>query len=179
MGRPLRRDVAGTEVFGTYASNSGIRCEAYFGSNQTDVYILKQVGSRRYKVVDLSTVNDEDLVVGTQYVIKTLDTTDWHQVGAPVKYAVGTLFTCSATCNSPVNGVANEVRTAKLVSGTPSASGEMRIVGYTTSGHATPIALRNLKKRTATDWSGNVYTWVLVNDSTADYILLTPVTGNQ
>jgi hypothetical protein len=180
MGRPVRRDVAGTEVFGTYAnSNAGIRCEAYFASNQTDVYILKQVGSRRYKVVDSSAVQDESLVVGSQYVISVLDTTDWHQVGAPVKYAVGTLFTCSAECADPQNGVALAVKTAKLVSGTPSANGEMRIVGYTTSGHATPIALRNLKKRTATDWNGNVYTWVLVNDSTADYILLTPVTGNQ
>jgi hypothetical protein len=179
MGRPVRRDVTGTEVFGTYVNgNAGIRCEAYFGSDQTDVYILKQVGSRRYKVVDTSAVQDESLVVGTQYVISTLDTTDWHQVGAPINYSVGTLFTCSATCADPKNGVALEVRTAKLVSGTPSASGEMKIVGYTTSGHATPIALRNLKKRTATDWNGNRYTWRLQNDSSADYILLTTVTSH-
>lgn len=179
MGRPVRRDVAGTEVFGTYVNSSaGIRCEAYFASDQTDVYILKQVGSRRYKVVDVSAVQDESLVVGQQYVIATLDTTDWRQVGAPMNYHVGTLFTCSATCADPKNGVANAVRTAKLVSGTPSASGEMRLVGYTNTGHANPIAIRNLKKRTATDWSGNRYTWILQNDSSADYILLTPITSH-
>jgi hypothetical protein len=178
MGRPVRRDVAGTEVFGTNANgNVGIICEAYFASNQTDVYILKQVGSRRYKVVDTSAVQDESLVVGTQYVIVTADTTDWVSMGAP-NNNVGTLFTCTATCANPVNGVANEVRTAKLVSGTPAASGEMRLVGYTTSGHATPIALRNLKKRTATDWNGNRYTWILQNDSSADYILLTLINEN-
>ena len=178
MGRPVRRDVAGTEVFGTYANgNIGIKCEAYFASNQTDVYILKQVGSRRYKVVDISAVQDESLVIGTQYVIATADTTDWVSMGAP-NNNVGTLFTCTAACANPVNGVANEVRTAKLVSGTPSADGEMRLVGYTTTGHATPIALRNLKKRTATDWNGNRYTWILQNDSSADYILLTLINEN-
>jgi hypothetical protein len=178
MGRPVRRDVAGTEVFGTYANgNIGIKCEAYFASNQTDVYILKQVGSRRYKVVDLSAVQDEEMVVGTQYVITTPDTTDWVQMGSP-NNNVGTLFTCTALCANPQNGVANEVRTAKLVSGTPSADGEMRLVGYTTTGHATPIALRNLKKRTATDWNGNRYTWILQNDSSADYILLTLINEN-
>lgn len=176
MGRPVRRDVAGTEVFGTYAtSNVGIKCAAYFASNQTDVYILKQVGSRRYKVVDLSAVQDEDAVVGTQYVIASPDTTDWVQMGAPNANA-GTLFTVGAACADPQNGTLNEVRTAKLVSGTPSADGEMQLVGYTTTGHATPIAIRNLKKRTATDWDGNRYTWILQNDSSADYILLTPIT---
>ena len=173
MGRPVRRDVAGTEVFGTYANgNVGIKCEAYFASNQTDVHILKQTGSRRYKVVDLSAVQDESLVVGTQYVITTADTTDWVSMGAP-NNNVGTFFTCTAVCANPANGVANEIRTAKLVSGAPAANGEMRLVGYTTTGHATPIALRNLKKRTATDWDGNRYTWILQNDSSADYIFLT------
>lgn len=178
MGRPVRRDVAGTEVFGTYINSGiGIKCEAYFASNQTDVYILKQVGSRKYKVVDLSAVQDENVVVGTQYIIVTPDTTDWVQMGAPNNNA-GTWFTAKAACASPQNGVANEIRTAKLVSGTPAASGEMKLVGYTTTGHATPIAIRNLKKRTATDWNGNRYTWILQNDSSADYILLTPVTHN-
>jgi hypothetical protein len=173
MGRPVRRDVAGTEVFGAYATtNVGIKCEAYFASNQTDVYILKQTGSRRYKVVDISTVNDEDCVVGVQYVIATADTTDWVAMGAP-NNNVGTFFTCTAVCTNPVNGVANEVRTAKLVSGQPAADGEMRLVGYTLVGHHGSVTLRNLKKRTATDWSGNRYTWYLQNDSSADYIHLT------
>ena len=177
MGRPVRRDVAGTEVFGTYISSGvGIKCAAYFASNQTDVYILKQVGSRRYKVVDLSAVQDEEAVVGTQYVIATADTTNWMQMGSP-NNNVGTLFTVGTACADPQNGVVNEVRTAKLVSGTPSADGEMQLVGYTTTGHATPIAIRNLKKRTATDWSGNRYTWIVQNDSSDDYILLTPITS--
>ena len=178
MGRPVRRDVAGTEVFGTYVNGeAGIKCDAYFGSDQTTVYILKQVGSRRYKVVNVSAIQDESLVVGTQYVIVTPDTTNWAQVGAPSNSA-GTLFTCTATCADPKNGVVYEVKTAKLVSGTPSADGEMRLIGYTLVGHHGSVTLRNLKKRTATDWSGNRYTWYLQNDSSADYIHLTLINEN-
>ena len=128
MGRPVRKDVAGTEVFGDYTTTAiGIKCDAYIGSLQTDVFIVKQKGSRRYLVQDKS--------AGTQTV-------------------------------------------CKLVSGTPAAAGEMKLVGYTTTGHATPITLRSLKKRTATDWNGNRYTWLIQNDSSADYILLTQVTHN-
>jgi hypothetical protein len=56
MGRPVRRDRLGTEVFGTYVGAAeGIRCEAYIGgTNQTDVFIVKQLGARRYKVQEVS-----------------------------------------------------------------------------------------------------------------------------
>lgn len=50
MGRPIRK-----VNLGTYASAIGIRCEAYIGgSNQNDVFIVKQIGSKRYKVQDVS-----------------------------------------------------------------------------------------------------------------------------
>lgn len=50
MGRPIRKS-----AFGTYTGNTGIRCEAFIsGSNQNDVFIVKQVGSKRYKVQDTS-----------------------------------------------------------------------------------------------------------------------------
>ena len=50
MGRPINK-----AKLGTYTSAIGIRCEAYIGgSNQSDVFILKQVGSKRFKVQDTS-----------------------------------------------------------------------------------------------------------------------------
>ena len=50
MGRPIKK-----VNFGTYSGAIGIRCEAYIGgSNQNDVFIVKQVGSRRYTVQDVS-----------------------------------------------------------------------------------------------------------------------------
>ena len=119
MGRPVRRDRLGTEVFGTYVGAAeGIRCEAYIGgSNQTDVFIVKQVGARRYKVQDVS--------VGTSSIIK-----------------------------------------AKLVSGTPAASGEMRLKGYLGGDQNQPVVLRKLNKRTANSYAGTRYKWFLIDDST-------------
>jgi hypothetical protein len=50
MGRPIRK-----ANFGTYTGAVGIRCEAFIGgSNQNDVYIVKQVGTKRYVVEDTS-----------------------------------------------------------------------------------------------------------------------------
>jgi len=50
MGRPIKK-----VNFGTYVGAIGIRCEAYLGgSNQNDVFIVKQVGSKRYIVQDES-----------------------------------------------------------------------------------------------------------------------------
>jgi len=55
MGRPVKRDRLGTLVFGTYVgAEEGIRCEAYIGSLQTDAFIVKQLGARRYKVQEVS-----------------------------------------------------------------------------------------------------------------------------
>lgn len=56
MGRPVKRDVAGTLVFGDYTTSAaGIKVTAYFGgSSRTDVFIVKQKGSRRYLCQDKS-----------------------------------------------------------------------------------------------------------------------------
>jgi hypothetical protein len=62
-----------------------------------------------------------------------------------------------------------------LQAATPTANGQMRINGYAVGGTGATTPLRKITKRTATDFSGNRYTWVLQNDSTSDYIVLTPI----
>jgi hypothetical protein len=61
----------------------------------------------------------------------------------------------------------------------PDAAGEMRMFGYNpgNGGDATAsqVAIAKITKRVATDFSGNRYTWVLENDSSNDYIVLTPI----
>jgi hypothetical protein len=56
MGRPVKKDVNGVAVFGTYASTAvGIRVIANIGGTvRDDVYILKQAGTRAYRVFDVS-----------------------------------------------------------------------------------------------------------------------------
>jgi len=135
MGRPLKKDVLGTDVIGTPSSNTGVRVEAYFSSTAyTDAtynsstnyaYIYKQRGAKTYVVADQA----------------------------------GTLAICV------------------LQSAIPSANGQMRINGYIGGNAAAPTPIAKLTKRVATDFSGNRYTWFLVNDSTSDYIQLTAITS--
>lgn len=124
MGRPVKRDVAGTLVFGDYTTTqAGIKVSARIPAFATAkaAYIEKQVGSRTYKVTN----------------------------------ADGT-----GKC---------------LLVSSITAAGQMVLLGYTDAGADVSVAIKRLNKRVATDFSGNRYTWVLVNDSSEDYIQLTLV----
>ena len=65
--------------------------------------------------------------------------------------------------------------TCVLQAAIPDSNGEMRINGYIAGNGSAPTPLAKINKRTAKDFSGNKYTWILVNDSTSDYIQLTAV----
>ena len=56
MGRPVKRDVNGVLVFGTFQTTSvGIRVVANIGGTvRNDVFIVKQKGTRSYTVQDQS-----------------------------------------------------------------------------------------------------------------------------
>ena len=134
MGRPLKKDVLGTDAIGTPLSTAtGIRVEAYFGdAAYTDAtyntttnyaYIVKQRGAKTFQVANQA----------------------------------GTLSTCV------------------LQDTIPNSNGEMRINGYVDGNGSAPTPIRKITKRVATDFSGNRYTWVLENDSSSDYIVLTAI----
>jgi|LauGreDrversion4_2_1035121.scaffolds.fasta_scaffold395897_2 hypothetical protein len=67
------------------------------------------------------------------------------------------------------------LKVGKLVSGTPAANGEIRILGSTTGTTPGTTAIAKLTKRIARDFSGNKYKWYLDNDSSADVLVLIPV----
>ena len=67
------------------------------------------------------------------------------------------------------------LQVGKLVSGTPAANGEIRILGSTTGQTPGTTAIAKLTKRLAYDFSGNKYKWYLDNDSSADVLVLIPV----
>ena len=77
----------------------------------------------------------------------------------------------------PLTITGTNLRVGKLVSGTPSANGEIKIVGFTQPYQAdlNAVAIAKFTKRIATDFSGNRYTWYLENDSSTDVIVLTAV----
>ena len=124
MGRPLKRDVAGTIVLGTYEnSDAGIKVSAHIPgeSSAADAYIVKQAGSRTYKV---ALTADPD-VVGKCKLVESIE-----------------------------------------------GPGEMVMTGVAESGI---VEIYKLFKKTAVDFSGNRYSWILVNDSSVDYIELTAI----
>jgi hypothetical protein len=56
MGRPLRKDRFGTDVIGTFASNTGVRVDFWDGSTvQTDGIIIKQRGAKTFVVARVGT----------------------------------------------------------------------------------------------------------------------------
>jgi len=56
MGRPLRKDRLGTDVIGTFASNTGIRVEFYDASLRTDGVIIKQRGAKTFVVCQVGNI---------------------------------------------------------------------------------------------------------------------------
>jgi hypothetical protein len=56
MGRPLRKDINGVDVIGTFASNTGIRVEFYNGALRTDGVILKQRGAKTFRVCQVGSI---------------------------------------------------------------------------------------------------------------------------
>jgi len=133
MGRPLKKDVLGTDAIGTPLSTAtGIRVEAYTDQAYTDAtyntttnfaYIVKQRGAKTFVVANQD----------------------------------GDLGTCV------------------LQATVPTAEGQMRINGYVDGNGSAPTPIRKITKRVATDFSGNRYKWVLENDSSSDYIVLTAI----
>ena len=136
-------------------------------------FIVKQIGVRRFRVADDSTnVNDGSLVVGSQYVIETVGSSDFRTVGAVHNAVNNKLFTATGT-DAGGNGVVNTVVAAKIVQGTnmdPVNDGEMTVVGLL---NGSPISLRTINRNTASDFSGNRYKWSLSDDSTETLIILT------
>ena len=143
MGRPLRKDILGSDVIGASDStspyNKGVRVEFYDASLRTDGIIVKQRGA------------------------KTFIVTQEGNVGVAGDASTESLRLSTSTT------------TAVLKNGAPNAAGEMRLWGYNPTNSGAEVNIAKITKRVATDFSGNKYTWALVNDSTNDYIELTPV----
>lgn len=154
------------------AASPTIPIRVYNGSAK-EGYIVNQVGARTFKCADDTTVNDEDMVIGAQYVIVSAGNTDWVACGS-VDNKVGRLFTAIAAGSG--TGTAYQVIKAKLVQGTnsdPTVANTATLVGINATGN--PVVLRKLNYRTASDFNGNRYKWTLSDDSTQTLILLTAI----
>jgi hypothetical protein len=90
-------------------------------------YIIRQKGSRKYLVGDVTGVNDGSFVVGQAYQISTLGTTtNWQAAGAEADIALGGIFTATSVGGSG-NGVANSVGVCVLTNSATPTVGLMSI----------------------------------------------------
>jgi hypothetical protein len=142
MGRPLKKDVLGTNVIRSFSgAQAGILVQGFFTADsglQEDYQIVKQRGAKTFVV--------KRLAAG--------EFTDTESQGGLT---------------------AANLRVGVLVSGEPAADGEIRIRGSVLGQTPGEIAIAKFTKRVATDFSGNRYTWILDNDSSADVIILTAI----
>lgn len=161
----------------TGGSPSTIPVRVYNGSSVVEGYIANQVGARRFKCVDDTTITDNTsvLTVGQQYVIVSIGDSDWTAAGA-LDNKVGRLFTATAVNGGGSTGTVYAVYTAKLVAGTsfePTVANTATLVGLVNGSQ--PVTLRKINSRTASDFSGNRYKWSLSDDSTQTVLLLTAI----
>jgi hypothetical protein len=193
MGRPLKRDVRGTDAIGlSNNANTGIRVSGYFGGSLgTKTYsIIKQRGAKTFVVADkgtftanttlggftLTSMSDQvEVTIGDELsgtgiatgarVVSIDSATQVTMDRAAVSAQTGTTVTHHGAFQIGV-----------LVTGTPAANGEIQMTGSTTGlENANLVSIAKITKRVATDFSGNRYTWYLESDSTADYIVLTAI----
>jgi hypothetical protein len=97
--------------------------------------------------------------------------------GAIVKQRGAKTFVVAQEANIDTTNLKDSTSTSVCVlkDGAPNAAGEMRLFGYVASNSGAEVNIAKITKRVATDFSGNRYTWVLENDSTNDYIVLTAI----
>ncbi len=67
MGRPLRKDVNGVDVIGTFASDTGVRVDFYDSALRTDGVIIKQRGAKTFVVCRVG-----DIATPANYVTAVL-----------------------------------------------------------------------------------------------------------
>jgi len=158
MGRPLRKDVRGTDVINTpAAAATGITIQFHDGtSNRTDGVIIKQRGSRSFVVCRVGDIGDT-----TKYYTCTLVNTTPNAAGEM-------LMQGSTTGELDRNLVAISKINKRIAYGFPSvpvlnnSSGNYKIWNAEDSNNST-------------NHDQAKYTWYLESDSSADYIVLTAI----
>ena len=115
-------------------------------------YVIRQKGSHKYLVGDVTGVNDGSFLVGQAYQISTVGTTtDWTAAGAPSNYGLGTIFTATSVGGAG-NGAAFSVGVCVLDNDTTPAVGLMAITYTNNDSTATPIS--KLTNKFLLDWAG-------------------------
>jgi len=166
MGRPLKKDVRGTDVLGLNNNgNTGISVSGYFGGALSTAYVLlKQRGANTFVVAKketftCNTTSGSAIITNMSDQIEVTIGDELAGTGIPTGARVATIdsatqvtMTVAATATNTGTTVTHwgTFQTGKLVDTTPNANGEILIQGSTvgtTDQGLVPI--RKLTKRLA------------------------------
>jgi hypothetical protein len=193
MGRPLKKDVRGTDAIGQpNLANTGIRVSGYFGGalGAKTYFVIKQRGAKTFVVAKqetftanttsggftLTSMSDQvEVTVGDE-----LSGTGIATGARVVSIDSATQVTMDKAATSAQTGTTvthhGALQIGVLVTGTPAANGEIQMTGSTTGQeNANLVSIAKITKRVATAFNGTRYTWYLESDSSADYIVLTAI----
>ena len=122
MGRPLNK-----RFFGPAGAGYELVCNAYLtqAGASAPAYIIDQRSNSKYRVAEVTPTGAAPFVVGTQYTIATVGSTDFTLIGASSN-TVGITFT--ATGVGAGTGTASETEVCIIVDATPATGGEMQVV---------------------------------------------------
>jgi hypothetical protein len=87
MGRPLKKDINGVNVIGTYGTNTpgdtsaGIKCEFYDSALRTDGVIVKQRGAKTFVVTRVGNIGSPNIKDSTSTSTAVLVSTEPAEAG--------------------------------------------------------------------------------------------------
>ena len=146
--------VGGANASVATAAYPVVKCRAFITGTgaEADAYIITQKGTTKYQVATVTSVNDEDMVVGQAYRILSVGTTNWAACGASnSNAAVGDVFT--ATAVGAGTGTVQNVGTCVLANQADTAltAGNMNITF--SNGDSTAQLISKLTNKFALDYS--------------------------
>jgi len=171
MGRPLKKDINGTQVLGLpgLSTNTlaGIQVSGYFGGTLATNYVLiKQRGAQSFVVAKIEsfTCNTTSGSTSITNMSDQVEVTVGDEISGPgiptgaiiQSLDSATTATISIAATATATGVTvthwGAFQVGTTVDTTPNANGEILIQGFTAQGQSadnTPVAIRKLTRRIA------------------------------
>ncbi len=123
--------------------------------------IIAAKGSRKFKVSDSATIQDEDIVAGRMYIITSVSGTNWQALGAPINAGVGTVFLAKISGNdssfTPNNGTVANVGVCTLVDKANGSLGENEMSITCTLPNSSTFRAKRINNKYVWDFSDNKY----------------------
>jgi len=146
----------------TSLSNNQIQPRVKIGAAaETTGSILKAKGSRKFQVTDGASIQDEDIVAGNIYIIKTLSNTNWAKLGVKGEPAVGGIFVAAINGTNagftPDNGVVSIVGNCTLVNKADAALGANEMNITCTKADSSTFKAKRITNKHVWDFSDNKY----------------------